>query len=559
MAPRRPVVAVPEPKKRMSPNGVRLPDPISEGELLTDITLKTWRLGRSIGLGGFGEIYLASDDLYAPVRDDAPYVVKVERHTNGPLFVEKNFYIRNAKPEKISEWVAQRNMKTLGMPYFLGAGSHHFAGEHYRFLVLPRFGLDLEKVFIRYGRKFHVKTAFTLASYIMDALEYIHGHEYVHGDIKGSNLLLGLGSQAPVYLLDYGLATRYLHRDGRHKEYLQDDRRAHEGTLEFTSRDAHIGVQSRRGDLEILGYNLVQWLSGRLPWEGNTDAEQVKAAKCQAMSNINTFLNNCFKPSHPPAALHNYLQYVANLGFETQPDYKYCKRLFRNGIKDEGFMDDGKLTFQSHARRVGKKRKQIYEPENKGVVVKKQCVRPTREPCVVKNFNRMTRNTTNGQVMLRSKNDFNWALVLAGNPEKMFRKTQLSPPHKPDHYSPESMDQSEPSDSEMMSSLDNPTPAMLQVLSRMKDRSRDTPRDNKKAKTDSRCPSPVEPQYYTPAMEKVIQRREKEKEKESATKTGRSRRNSARSSSGTTLPIRKTSTSTIVPAKRSTRHASLKG
>lgn len=37
---------------------MRLPDPIREGELLTDIAQKTWRLGPSIGLGGFGEIYL---------------------------------------------------------------------------------------------------------------------------------------------------------------------------------------------------------------------------------------------------------------------------------------------------------------------------------------------------------------------------------------------------------------------------------------------------------------------------------------------------------------------
>lgn len=53
------------------------------------------------------------------------------------------------------------------MPHFLGTGSHYYDNEHYRFLVLPRFGLDIEKVFIRHGRKFHVKTAFTLASYVV--------------------------------------------------------------------------------------------------------------------------------------------------------------------------------------------------------------------------------------------------------------------------------------------------------------------------------------------------------------------------------------------------------
>jgi vaccinia related kinase len=47
-----------EPKKRLASNGNRLPDPIREGEMLTDITENQWKLGKSIGVGGFGEIYL---------------------------------------------------------------------------------------------------------------------------------------------------------------------------------------------------------------------------------------------------------------------------------------------------------------------------------------------------------------------------------------------------------------------------------------------------------------------------------------------------------------------
>lgn len=53
-------------------------------------------------------------------------------------------------------------------------------------------------------------------------------------------------------------------------------------------------------------------------------------------------------------ALHNYLQYVTNLGFETKPDYKYCKKLFRNGIREVGYQDDGRLTFTHHAKKSKK-------------------------------------------------------------------------------------------------------------------------------------------------------------------------------------------------------------
>ena len=64
----------------------------------------------------------------------------------------------------------------------------------------------------------------------------------MHADLKGSNILTG-HEQNPdrVYLVDYGLAYRF-NPDGRHCEYKKDPRRAHDGTVEFTSIDAHDGV-----------------------------------------------------------------------------------------------------------------------------------------------------------------------------------------------------------------------------------------------------------------------------------------------------------------------------
>ncbi len=101
-------------------------------------------------------------------------------------------------------------------------------------------------------------------------LEYIHSQGYVHNDIKAQNLLLGYGRthENDIYLVDFGLVSKYL-RDGVHLEYKPDARKAHDGTIEYTSRDAHIGAHSRRSDLEILAYNLVHWISGTLPWMDN--------------------------------------------------------------------------------------------------------------------------------------------------------------------------------------------------------------------------------------------------------------------------------------------------
>lgn len=44
-----------------------------------------------------------------------------------------------------------------------------------------------------------------------------------------------------VYLVDYGLAYRYA-PDSVQKEYKEDPKRCHDGTIEFTSIDAHKGA-----------------------------------------------------------------------------------------------------------------------------------------------------------------------------------------------------------------------------------------------------------------------------------------------------------------------------
>ncbi len=75
----------------------------------------------------------------------------------------------------------------------------------------------------------------------LEGLEFLHESEYVHADVKGSNLLIDIVRPERVYLVDYGLAYRYA-PEGSHKEYKKDPRKAHDGTIEFTSIDAHDGV-----------------------------------------------------------------------------------------------------------------------------------------------------------------------------------------------------------------------------------------------------------------------------------------------------------------------------
>lgn len=64
---------------RKKANGYKMPAPIPLGEVITDTTgKKKWRIGPSIGVGGFGEIYSACDDNGSPKKVGSyPFVIKI--------------------------------------------------------------------------------------------------------------------------------------------------------------------------------------------------------------------------------------------------------------------------------------------------------------------------------------------------------------------------------------------------------------------------------------------------------------------------------------------------
>ncbi|EHB13581.1 Serine/threonine-protein kinase VRK1 [Heterocephalus glaber] len=233
---------------RQGPAKRHLAEHFAAGEIKTDMSKKEWKLGLPIGQGGFGCMYLADTNSSKPAGSDAPCVEKVEPSDNGPLLTELKFYQRAAKPEQIQKWIRTHKLKYLGVPKYWGSGLHDKNGKSYRFMIIDRFGSDLQKIYEANAKRFSQKAVLQLSLRILDVLEYIHEHEYVHGDIKASNLLLSYKNPDQVYLVDYGLAYRYC-PEGVHREY-KDSKRRHDGTTEFTSIDTHNGVApSRHGEI----------------------------------------------------------------------------------------------------------------------------------------------------------------------------------------------------------------------------------------------------------------------------------------------------------------------
>ncbi|XP_053639117.1 serine/threonine-protein kinase VRK1 isoform X2 [Cherax quadricarinatus] len=511
------------PKKRVAANGFKLPEPIAPGVIITDVAKKQWRIGHSIGVGGFGEIYLASCEIDKPVSNSADYVIKVEPHRNGPLFAEMHCYMRIARPEHIETWKKERKLKRLGMPKYLGSGSFEYNKERYRFMVMERFGRDLQKILEQHSKRFSFKTVYQVGIQILDVLEYIHSKEYIHADIKASNLLIGYkpGTENQVFLVDFGLACRYAN-DGKHKEYKYDQRKAHDGTIEFTSRDAHIGAHSRRGDLEILGYNMTQWLCARLPWEDNLqDCNDVFAKKRGFMENISSFISLCFPDTEPPG-LNEYLEYVVSLAFDEKPDYEKCRNILREGLKARGYRDDGKLVFmsatpvlpskKSKARTDRKKtaKRRSEEEENIAEFTPKKLKRNSNmSPCRPRNKRVNTRTCPRSSLLGISLSkpcqpefppvDTEEVMIEKENQKMAARKQKLRPKRLAVVKD---------------TSLDNPTPQMIEIMNKIREKSASPPICQKRHRHNSNCysnkSSPASediPSQFTPEMEAVMRKR----------------------------------------------------
>lgn len=281
---------------------------------------KRWKLGKRLAAGSFGEVFEAID-----VISGAEVAVKIGIGNEVFLDIEREAYSTIWNQAKDFIWI----------PKVYGLGE----SQGCDYLVMDRLGTSIWEHQAKCGGRFSLKTTLMIGIQALTRLEIIHSADFVHRDVKPDNMVMDRNDGKALYFVDFGLSKKY--RDARTKEHCSYSKECDglTGSLLFAPLNSHNCVrQTRRDDLESLGYALVYLFQGSLPWaDVKFKLQRLKEAKVSMMkqkADIKTLC--CGIPS-----LVTYFRTVRDMKYMDIPDYEGLKNLFKEHLKQERIVVDG--------------------------------------------------------------------------------------------------------------------------------------------------------------------------------------------------------------------------
>ena len=270
-----------------------------------------YKLIRKLGQGSFGTIYQAQSKC-----SNKYYAIKLEDMKQNQFMLEDEAIF----------------ISYLNCPRVPKLKSFGYSGSLI-ILVMELLGNSLDKIFEKLpSRKMSIRCVCNIAYQLLLIFEYIHTCDIIHRDIKPANVAIGYEEKSKyLYLLDFGLSKKYRSsKTKKHNPFFQNNKLI--GNARYSSINAlEGGSQSRRDDLESLGYLLLYLLLGRLPWQGHiSHSKEDKYYKIKKIKKNTTAEELC---QGLPKQFEDYVNYTRNLKYESDPDYNYLRNLFLSVLK----------------------------------------------------------------------------------------------------------------------------------------------------------------------------------------------------------------------------------
>ena len=259
-----------------------------------------------LGKGSFGEIYLANDLL-----SNSKVALKLDKKISSSA--------KQLRKEKV---VLESLSSEDGFTNLLGYGK--FGDINY--IAMEVLGPSLSQLFEFCGGHFSLQSVLLIAIQSIELIEILHSKQFIHRDIKPDNFLIGVESKEnKIHLIDFGLSNMYKNDNGEHITYKEN--KSLTGTARYASINNHMGIeQSRRDDLESLGYMIIYFLKKSLPWQGINDTK--KLVKYDKILKKKLSTSTEILCLDLPIEFCMYLNYVRALRFNERPNYMYLKGIF---------------------------------------------------------------------------------------------------------------------------------------------------------------------------------------------------------------------------------------
>jgi serine/threonine protein kinase len=294
--------------------------------------IKGYKLIKKLGKGAFGIVYKALE-----IKTNNIVAIKIETKDK----------VSRLEHEKIIYDLLQ---KETGFPRIYSIKKT----KKNNIFIMDYLGPSLEDLFDFCNNKFSIKTVLMIGIQILNRVESLHKIGNIHRDIKPDNFLIGTSNKkSRIYMIDMGLSKKYL-VDNEHIKYRTD--KGFTGSFRYSSIRNHKGIeQSRRDDLESIGYMLLFFLKGRLPWQGLKGSTKSKRSK--NISNVKGSISLNKLCEGIPKEFLLYMKYCRILRFKQLPDYTLLRDLFIALFKKKEY----KLDFIYDWNIVAKKKKKAMQ------------------------------------------------------------------------------------------------------------------------------------------------------------------------------------------------------